>query len=153
MESPAARVSNTDATLTHYTKVGGAVIVDDTALCFTALNDLPGPYIKSFLGALGPEKLHLMLAGFSDKGAKAVATIAYCQGPGHDPILFHGQINGVIVPARGRLEYGWQACFEYSDSGTTLAEMADGEKHRISHLGKALQKFIAWHHDRTISAD
>lgn len=108
------------------------------------MNNLPGPYIKSFLDVLGPEKLHLMLAGFSDKCAEAVATIAYCAGPGHDPILFQGRISGVIVPARGKLEYGWQACFEYVDASMTLAEMTDSKKHKISHLGKALQKFIAW---------
>lgn len=108
------------------------------------MNNLPGPYIKSFLEALGPEKLHLMLAGFSDKGAEAIATVAYCEGPGHDPVLFQGRISGVIVPARGKLEYGWQSCFEYAESGTTLAEMTDSKKHEISHLGKALQKFIAW---------
>lgn len=109
------------------------------------MNDLPGPYIKSFLTALGPERLHLMLAGFSHKSADAVATVAYCQGPGHEPILFQGRISGAIVPARGKLEYGWQACFEYSDSGMTLAEMPDDDKHKISHLGKAMQKFIAWY--------
>ena len=27
-------------------QVGGAVIVEDTSLCFNALNGLPGPYIK-----------------------------------------------------------------------------------------------------------
>ena len=27
-------------------EVGGAVMVEDTSLCFNALNGLPGPYIK-----------------------------------------------------------------------------------------------------------
>ena len=31
-------------------QVGGAVITEDTSLCFNALNGLPGPYIKWFLG-------------------------------------------------------------------------------------------------------
>jgi inosine/xanthosine triphosphate pyrophosphatase family protein len=30
-------------------------VTEDTALCFEALNDLPGPYIKDFLGKLGHE--------------------------------------------------------------------------------------------------
>lgn len=36
-------------------QLGTAVVTEDTALCFGALNDLPGPYIKDFLGKLGHE--------------------------------------------------------------------------------------------------
>ena len=34
-------------------QIGGPCITDDTALCFKALNGLPGPYIKYFLTELG----------------------------------------------------------------------------------------------------
>ena len=40
------------------------VIVEDTALCFSALGGLPGVYIKWFLKELKPEGLHRMLTGF-----------------------------------------------------------------------------------------
>ncbi len=33
--------------------LGGPCITEDTALCFEALNGLPGPYIKYFLKELG----------------------------------------------------------------------------------------------------
>jgi inosine/xanthosine triphosphate pyrophosphatase family protein len=33
--------------------VNAPCLVDDTALCFKALDGLPGPYIKSFLEKLG----------------------------------------------------------------------------------------------------
>ncbi|VUC27506.1 unnamed protein product [Clonostachys rosea] len=122
----------------------GPVVIDDTALCFNAMGGLPGPYIKAFLEALGPKSLHLLLVGFPDKSAQAVATIGYCQGPGHEPILFQGRIDGTIVPARGNMQYGWQTCFEYGETGQTLAEMPDEEKHKISHLGIALQKLVSW---------
>ncbi|KAK9771554.1 putative Inosine triphosphate pyrophosphatase [Seiridium cardinale] len=122
--------------------VRGPVLVDDTALCFEAMNGMPGPYIKFFLEAVGPEKLHLMLAGFSDKRAQAVATLGYSEGPGHEPVLFQGRVDGTIVPARGTLRYGWHACFEYPGTGQTFAEMDDEEKHRISHLGEAMRKLI-----------
>ncbi|CCT72737.1 probable inosine triphosphate pyrophosphatase [Fusarium fujikuroi] len=124
--------------------VGGPVVVDDTALCFNAMNGMPGPYIKFFLEALGPEKLHLLLAGFSDKTAEAVATIGYCEGPGHEPVLFQGRIDGTIVPARGVMRYGWQTCFQPDGMVLTLAEMPNKEKHGMSHLSKALQKFSKW---------
>ena len=34
-------------------QTGGAVMVEDTGLCFNALHGLPGPYIKWFLDKLG----------------------------------------------------------------------------------------------------
>ena len=105
---------------------------------------MPGPYIKHFLEALGPEKLHCMLTGFPTNQAEAVATLGYSKGPGTEPILFQGRTRGKIVRARGTLQYGWHACFEYDGTGQTFAEMEDQEKHEVSHLGKALAKFVAW---------
>lgn len=37
--------------------VDGAVMVDDTSLCFSALGGMPGPYVKWFLKAVGPSGL------------------------------------------------------------------------------------------------
>ena len=31
-----------------------AVLIEDSALCFNAMNGLPGPYIKDFVDRLGP---------------------------------------------------------------------------------------------------
>lgn len=64
------------------TKIGGPCITEDTALCFEALNGLPGPYIKHFLAALGYEGLNNLLTGFPTKAAWALCTFAYSAGPG-----------------------------------------------------------------------
>lgn len=45
----------------------GPVIVEDTSLCFNALNGLPGPYIKWFYESIGNTGLVRMLDGFEDK--------------------------------------------------------------------------------------
>ena len=42
----------------------GPVIVEDTSLCFNALNGLPGPYVKWFYEAVGNEGLVKILDGF-----------------------------------------------------------------------------------------
>lgn len=42
-------------------------MVEDTCLCFNALNGMPGPYIKWFLQAVGHDGINKMLAGFDDK--------------------------------------------------------------------------------------
>ncbi|KAF1998885.1 Ham1-like protein [Amniculicola lignicola CBS 123094] len=122
--------------------IQGPVLVEDTCLCFKAMNDLPGPYIKWFLLSLGPQNLHKMLSGFDDKSASAVCTFAYCEGPGHDPVLFQGRTEGKLVESRGSTVFGWDSCFEYE--GLTYAEMEKAEKNKISHRGKALEKLKGW---------
>lgn len=84
-----------------------------------------------------------MLEGFADKSAQAVSTLGYCEGPGHEPVLFQGRTDGTIVRPRGTLRYGWHASFEYGGT-ETFGEMDDEEKHKISHLGKALKKLVMW---------
>lgn len=41
-------------------QIGGPCITEDTALCFKALNGLPGPYIKYFLTELGDDGNELL---------------------------------------------------------------------------------------------
>ncbi|KAK3676370.1 nucleoside triphosphate pyrophosphohydrolase ham1 [Recurvomyces mirabilis] len=122
--------------------VQGPVLVEDTCLCFNAFDELPGPYVKWFLKALGVQQFHRLLAGFDDKSAQAVCTFAYCEGPGHEPIIFQGRTDGKIVAARGPTDFGWDACFEYE--GQTYAEMAKEQKNKISHRGRALAKLTEW---------
>lgn len=122
--------------------INGPVLVEDTCLCFKAMNDLPGPYIKWFHLALGPQNLHKLLSGFDDKSAQAVCTFGYCAGSGQEPILFQGRTDGKLVESRGPTNFGWDSCFEYE--GKTYAEMEKREKNEVSHRGKALEKLKAW---------
>ncbi|KAI9683123.1 MAG: nucleoside triphosphate pyrophosphohydrolase ham1 [Trizodia sp. TS-e1964] len=122
--------------------VQGPVLVEDTALCFTALNGLPGPFIKWFMQDIGHAGLNHLLAAYADKSAEAVCTFAYSAGPGHKPLLFQGITRGTIVPPRGPTDFGWDAIFEYE--GQTYAEMDKAAKNRISHRFKALEKLKEW---------
>ncbi|CAK7217852.1 nucleoside triphosphate pyrophosphohydrolase ham1 [Sporothrix bragantina] len=118
--------------------IQGPVLVEDTCLCFDALNGLPGAYIKWFMASLGHDGLNKLLAGHENKSAQAVCTFAYCKGPGEEPILFQGVTKGKIVPARGPANFGWDPIFEYE--GETYAEMDKAKKNTISHRYKALQQ-------------
>ena len=73
--------------------VQGACIVEDTCLCFNALNGLPGPYIKWFLEKVGHDGLNKMLVGFEDKTAYALCTFTYSAGPDHAPVVFEGRTD------------------------------------------------------------
>ncbi|OJJ89499.1 non-canonical purine NTP pyrophosphatase [Aspergillus glaucus CBS 516.65] len=122
--------------------VGGPVLTEDTALEFHALEGLPGPYIKSFLDALGNEGLNRIIDSFEDKTAEAVCTFAFCRSPGAEPILFQGRTEGAIVRPRGPTNFGWDPIFEYQ--GTTYAEMDKEAKNQVSHRYKALVKLQNW---------
>jgi hypothetical protein len=58
---------------------------------FHAITDNVPLYRKWFLQSLGVQQFHKLLAGFENKAAQAVCTFAYCEGPGHEPIVFQGR--------------------------------------------------------------
>jgi len=115
------------------------VIVEDTSLCFTALKDLPGPYIKDFLIKLGNKKLPKLLTGFKDKRAKAVCSVGYCV-PGKEPKVFEGVTFGTIVNPKGKKDFGWSPIFMPKGSKKTYGEMEKIEKNKNSFRKKALKK-------------
>ena len=73
---------------------------------------------------------------YKDKTAQAVCTFAYCQGPGHEPLIFEGRTTvsqdppsvgvlveifffaqGKIVPARGPTNFGMSEPYQVSCVG------------------------------------
>ncbi|KAK9456556.1 inosine triphosphate pyrophosphatase-like protein [Dipodascopsis uninucleata] len=118
--------------------VKGPVLVEDTALSFTAYKGLPGPYIKWFMEAVGHEGLNNMLASYDDKSAQAICTFAFCEGPGHEVKIFQGVQDGKIVAARGPVGFGWDPCFLPDGFDQTYAEMPKALKNTISHRYRAL---------------
>ena len=41
-----------------------------------------------------------MLLAYEDKSAQAVCTFAYCEGPGHEPLIFEGRTTVGHYPPR-----------------------------------------------------
>lgn len=119
-----------------------AQLVEDTSLCFNALDGLPGPYIKWFLEKIGLDGLNKMLVGFEDKTAYALCTFGYSSGaPNEEPVVFSGRTPGRIVPARtsgNKPSFGWDSIFEPEGFEQTYAEMDKAVKNSISHRSKAL---------------
>ncbi|AMD21572.1 HFL284Wp [Eremothecium sinecaudum] len=126
------------------------LFVEDTALSFTALNGLPGAYIKWFLQSIGLDGILRMLSAFEDKTAQAITTIAYHDGNGKYHI-FQGTTEGRIVPSRGPTDFGWDSIFEPKDINKTYAEMDKPSKHAVSHRGKAFAKFKRFLNEPTIT--
>ncbi|KAJ5299449.1 inosine triphosphate pyrophosphatase-like protein [Penicillium atrosanguineum] len=83
-----------------------------------------------------------MLDGFNDRTAESVCTLAFCSGPGADPIIFQGRTKGIIVRPRGPADFAYDPIFEVG--GKTYAETEKEEKNRISDRYKAVVKFQLW---------
>lgn len=121
--------------------VGTPVFVEDTALTFDEFNGLPGAYIKWFLKSMSLEKIVKLLEPYSNKGAEAITTIAYCDENGEYHI-FQGITKGKIVDSRGPTNFGWDSIFEpLEGKGMTYAEMEKDFKNTLSHRGKAFVEF------------
>lgn len=48
---------------------------------------------KWFQDSIGHAGINKMLDGFDDRSAYALCTFGYCEGPGHEPIIFEGRTN------------------------------------------------------------
>eukprot|EP00934_Nitzschia_sp_Nitz4_P002004 Nitzschia sp. Nitz4//scaffold253_size28098//17678//19415//NITZ4_008143-RA/size28098-augustus-gene-0.37-mRNA-1//1//CDS//3329544306//2004//frame0 len=126
-------------------EVDGAVLTEDTSLCFNALNGMPGPYIKWFLENCGHDGLNKMLDGFDDRSGFAQTIVAFTTGPEDEVHVFEGRTNGHIVLPRGPLDFGWDPIFEPDEGeGKTYAEMTKAFKNSISHRGRSFTKLRAF---------
>jgi non-canonical purine NTP pyrophosphatase (RdgB/HAM1 family) len=106
------------------------VLVDDVALGFDALGDLPGPFIKFFVESEdGLEGLCRMLDGFSDRGARAICTFGYYDGTRLE--IMSKSLGGYIAQhPRGDGGFGWDKIFcpdGYADK--TRAELSPEQDH------------------------
>jgi inosine triphosphate pyrophosphatase len=120
-------------------KVDGPVLVEDTSLCFNALQGMPGPYIKWFQDKIGLEGLNNLLMAYEDKSAVAQCIFAYKNSKNEPTHLMSGIIKGTIVPARGPNNFGWDPIFLPDGYTETFGEMDTIVKNTISHRYKALK--------------
>lgn len=105
-----------DEIVTHkvkqaYELVQKPVLVEDVALGFEALGELPGPFVKFFVDAEdGLEKMCRMCDGLENRNARAECVFGYYDGERLE--LLRGGLDGVIADhPRGDGGYGWDRIF------------------------------------------
>ncbi|MDX1535729.1 MAG: non-canonical purine NTP pyrophosphatase [Candidatus Spechtbacterales bacterium] len=116
----------------------GKFIVDDASLGFECLNGLPGPLIKWFLEAMGPEGLYDITKNFDNHNATARTTIGYFDG--EEIYYFEGEVEGKIVEKATDDGFGWDVIFKPNIIDVTYAELSLEQKNEISHRRKAIEK-------------
>lgn len=118
------------------------VMVDDSGIFISALNDFPGPYSRYVEDHLGNKKILKLMEGEVDRTAVFRTVVGFCE-PGGNPRTFTGEVRGNIsYDERGTHGFGYDPIFLYD--GQTFGELEDAEKNKVSHRGKAMRKFAGW---------
>lgn len=105
-----------------YAQVKKPVLVDDVSLEFTALNRLPGTFIKWFQEEMSHEEICRLVDG-KDRTATARCILGYYDGV--DKVYFEGSLSGT-VPTRpsGTDGFGWDPIFIPEGYEVTRAELS-----------------------------
>ena len=124
---------------------GCVAIADDSGLEVEGLGGAPGPHsaryggaglddagrVRHLLAELGPEPGERRRARFV-----CVAAVVTPEG---DAATARGECPGRILAApRGRGGFGYDPIFESVELNAPMAELAETDKNRISHRGRAL---------------
>ena len=115
------------------------VMVEDSALIFSAWNGLPGALVKWFEKSVGCEGMIRMLEPFGNRSA-----IALCHVAVHDGsriLIAKGEVKGTIANKPcGKNGFGWDVIFIPEGRTQTFAEMSPEDKNAISHRCKAFEE-------------
>lgn len=131
-----------------YQKTGLPSLADDTGLEVEALDGAPGVFSARYAGPKATyqdnvEKLLQELEGSKNRSARFRTVIAYVTKQGEE--IFEGICRGkIITKPRGEKGFGYDPVFQPVDYTQTFAELSSEEKNKISHRGRALQKFIEY---------
>lgn len=129
-----------------YEKTGLPSIADDTGLEVEALGGAPGVYSARYAGEDATyqdnvDKLLKELQGEKNRAAQFRTVIAYVvDGEEHS---FEGVCKGeILTEEKGSKGFGYDPIFQPEGYQKTFAELDAEEKNKISHRGKALEKFL-----------
>lgn len=131
-----------------FTETGIPSLADDTGLEVDALNGAPGVYSARYAGeeagySDNVNKLLKEMAGEQRRTARFRTVIAFVTS--EEKYTFEGDCNGEIIhERRGDKGFGYDPVFQPEGFEETFAELSAEQKNRISHRGRALEKFITF---------
>lgn len=129
-----------------YAKTGLPSIADDTGLEVEALDGAPGVYSARYAGENvtyqdNVDKLLKELEGERSRAAQFRTVIAYIIDD--EQHLFEGVCKGeILTEEKGNKGFGYDPIFQPEGYQKTFAELDADEKNKISHRGRALEKFL-----------
>ena len=121
-------------------------LADDSGLCVEALGGAPGVHSARYAPTDEGRRAKLLhaLQGVPEekRGAHFFCAVALSPPDGERILRAEGRVEGSIAFAeRGTNGFGYDPIFLPAETpGHTLAELGSGEKNRLSHRGRALQR-------------
>ena len=134
------------------TATGLPALSDDSGITIDALNGAPGVYTadwaetengRDFMMAMtrSHNELEAVNAPFP-RTAQFRCTLVLAWPDGHDDV-FEGVMPGQLIwPIRGENGFGYDPMFQPDGLDVTCAQMLPADKHKISHRGQAVAKFV-----------
>lgn len=119
---------------------GLLTVADDSGIEVAALDWAPGVRSARWAGGRQADAVLEALQGVEDRRARMVCAFAVADpAPGATRAeIFTGTVDGhITTERRGSGGFGYDPVFQLDD-GRTTAELAEGEKNRISHRGRAV---------------
>ena len=112
-------------------KLNKAVIKVDVGFEIEALNGFPGPFSKFINEWLSPEKILKLLEGETNRRAKFIDVVAYCE-PGKQAMSFMAESRGSIdSQPSGNNGWGIDKIFIPDNYKNTLASLPDTERLKV----------------------
>ena len=121
-------------------------LADDSGLCVEALGGAPGVHSARYASTDEERRAKLLhaLQGMPEekRAAHFFCAVALSPPDGERILRAEGRVDGNIAFAeRGANGFGYDPIFLPAETpGQTLAELGSGEKNRLSHRGRALQR-------------
>lgn len=131
-----------------YEQTGIPSLSDDTGLEVDALNGAPGVYSARYAGedvSYQDNVLKLLgeLNGVDQRNAQFRTVVALVSET--EERTFEGICKGLITEEqRGSKGFGYDPVFQPTGFEKTFAELSSDIKNKISHRGRAIQKFISF---------
>lgn len=127
---------------------GKPCLADDSGLCVDALGGRPGVYSARYAPNRDFDKAIVMLVNEikeskSDDWSAHFSCVLALKRPNKEIELFEGRVDGKIIEhRRGENGFGFDPVFVPDGYEKTFAEMSADDKKKISHRGRAVEKFL-----------
>jgi XTP/dITP diphosphohydrolase len=129
---------------------GRRTIADDSGIAAAALGGAPGVRSARYAGegASDHDNLaKLMREAPAGSRLEYVCALAFVDPETGIERMFEGRCSGTLAERpRGERGFGYDPAFLPDDGppGSTMAELTDEQKDRISHRGRATRAFVSW---------
>lgn len=135
-------------------KLSGIIaLADDSGLCVEALDGAPGIYSARYADT--PQaRINKLLNAMNQKEnrrAKFVCAMTLVSPDGEIIFQTRGECHGNIAYKQaGTNGFGYDPIFLVGNGSTTMAELSETEKNKISHRGQALRNVLEFLKDTNI---